>query len=277
MSTRLTVVDAFTHEPFRGNPAAVCLLDAPRGERWMQAVAREMNLSETAFLLSADAAPDGDDGRTWRRRWFTPGGEVNLCGHATLAAARVLADDGLLPAGETARFTTLSGPLSARLAGGGWIELDFPAEPPQAVTPPAGLLAALGLPGGTGAPRWVGRNRLDWLVEVADERAVRAAEPDFRALAALDARGAMITSGAEAPGVDFVSRYFAPAFGIDEDPVTGSAHCCSGPYWAGKLGRDELTAYQASARGGTVKVEVRGERVMLGGQAVPVSRVELLV
>jgi predicted PhzF superfamily epimerase YddE/YHI9 len=266
MGTPLFVVDAFTDRPFAGNPAAVCALSQRRDERWMADVAREMNLSETAFLRR--------EGEVWGLRWFTPTVEVALCGHATLASAHALWQSGLAPAGVPLSFATKSGRLGAVPRGDG-IELDFPAEPASPMPPPPGLLEALGV----AAPRFFGKNRLDYLVEVPEEGAVRALAPDFSALAAATRpdRGVIVTARAASPGFDFVSRFFAPAAGIDEDPVTGSAHCCLGPYWVERLGRPELTGFQASARGGTVGVRVAGDgRVALIGRAVTVTRGELL-
>jgi predicted PhzF superfamily epimerase YddE/YHI9 len=254
-------VDAFTAEPFAGNPAAVCMLARPADERWMQAVAREMNLSETAFLY-----PDGD---AWRLRWFTPTVEVDLCGHATLAAAHVLWEEGHLPPDAPARFHTHSGRLGA-VRRDGWVELDFPAEPALPAKAPAGLLAALGVRGA------VARNRLDYLVQVDDEAMVRRLTPDLTRLRRIRTRGVIVTARATAPPYDFVSRFFAPAAGVDEDPVTGSAFCALGPWWAERLGRDTLTGFQASARGGVVRVHVRGARVGIAGQAVTVLRGELV-
>jgi PhzF family phenazine biosynthesis protein len=259
---RIVQVDAFTNRPFTGNPAAVCVLAEVPAEWWMQDVAREMNLSETAFLLPHE---DGYD-----LRWFTPTTEVDLCGHATLASAHVLWEDGHLPPAETARFHTRSGVLTATRAGE-WIEMDFPAEPAREVEPLLGLAEALGA-----APAvWVGRNRFDYLIELADEKQVRTLNPDPRALRELGGRGFIVTSRATANGFDFVSRFFAPAAGVDEDPVTGSAHCALAPYWAERLGRPELVGYQVSARGGVVRVRSAGERVVLAGQAVTVLRGEL--
>jgi len=265
MSQTIVQVDAFTDRPFAGNPAAVCVLPAPRDERWMRDVAREMNLSETAFLVRRD---DG----AYDLRWFTPAAEVDLCGHATLASAHVLWEDGHLTPHETARFHTRSGLLTATRTGD-WIELDFPATPPKPTQPPADLARALGT-----EPLWVGSSRFDLLVLLRDERAVRELRPDIAALRELDARGVIVTAPAAGPeaGYDFVSRFFAPAVGVDEDPVTGSAHCALGPFWAERLGKDELVGYQASARGGIVRVRMQGDRVLLGGQAVTVMRGELL-
>jgi PhzF family phenazine biosynthesis protein len=260
---RIVQVDAFADRPFAGNPAAVCVLPDERDAGWMQDVAREMNLSETAFLLRED---DG-----FRLRWFTPAVEVDLCGHATLASAHVLWEDGHLDPSETARFHTRSGLLTAAREGE-WIWLDFPAAPPAAIDPPAGLLPALGVD----SPRWVGGSRFDLLVELDSERAVRELGPDFGALRGVPTRGVIVTARSDSADHDFVSRWFGPAVGVDEDPVTGSAHCVLAPYWAERLGRDELTGYQASARGGVVRTRLRGERVLLGGQAVTVMRGELL-
>jgi PhzF family phenazine biosynthesis protein len=234
----------------------------------MQEVASEMNLSETAFVRRLA------EGSTFSLRWFTPKKEVDLCGHATLATAHVLWDEGYLPAGEPAFFETRSGLLSA-CPGPHGIELDFPSTPVEeevaSVDELAGLRAALGAP-----IRFVGRNRFDALVEVETEEQVRALEPDFRRLAPLPTRGVIVTSRSNSAAYDFVSRFFAPRFGVDEDPVTGSAHCCLGPYWAERLGRTELTGHQLSPRGGVVKVRVAGARVALIGQAVTVLRGELV-
>jgi PhzF family phenazine biosynthesis protein len=261
MALPLLQVDAFTDRPFAGNPAAVCLLPGPADEVWMRNVAREMNLSETAFLH-----PDGDG---YHLRWFTPAVEVALCGHATLASAHALWEEGHLPAGRQARFQTKSGLLTADRRGE-WIELDFPATGPTAAPPPAGLLEALGV-----TPRYVGKSRFDFVLEVESEETVRALKPDLAALERVEARGVIVTAPAKTSGFDFVSRFFAPRAGVAEDPVTGSAHCALGPYWQGRLGKANFVAYQASPRGGTVRVGVRGDRVRLGGQAVTVLRGEL--
>ena len=260
MTLRIVQVDAFTDVPFRGNPAAVCVLPGPGDDAWMQSLAREMNLSETAFLHRESDA--------WRLRWFTPGVEVDLCGHATLASAHALWEDGHVGRGQTIRFVTRSGSLGA-VARGNWIELDFPAEVDQPADAPSGLLEALGARGP------VARNRMDYLVEVEDETVVRRLSPDFTRLRHVDTpRGVIVTARAKPP-YDFISRFFAPAAGVDEDPVTGSAHCALGPWWARKLGKTELLAYQASPRGGVVRVTVRGDRMGLAGQAVTVLRGEL--
>ena len=264
MSRPILVVDAFTDRPFAGNPAAVCLLPAPADEAWMRDVAREMNLAETAFLHRT--------GDGFALRWFTPAVEVDLCGHATLASAHVLFEEGHLAPGDTARFQTRSGTLTAVRRGTG-IELDFPRAAAAAAPTPADLLPGLGI----SEARWVGRNQFDYFVELGSEAAVRALAPNFHALRSLGVRGVIVTSLAD-PGrpYDFVSRFFAPGAGIDEDPVTGSAHCALAPYWGARLGRDAMTGYQASARGGTVHVTCRGDRVLLGGQAVTVLRATLL-
>ncbi len=259
---RTLQIDAFTDRPFTGNPAAVCLLDQERAADWMQAVAAEMNLSETAFVRPQD---DG-----FELRWFTPAIEVELCGHATLAAAHALWSEGVVAGSTPIRFHTRSGVLTCT-TDGELIELDFPATPAHAAEPPDGLLAALGV-----TPSFVGRSKFDKFVLVESEQVVRSLQPDFARLREIPMRGVMVTSTSDAPRFDFVSRYFAPGAGIDEDPVTGSAHCCLGPFWSERLGKTAMTAYQASARGGVVRVRVNGDRVILGGQAVTVWRGELL-
>jgi PhzF family phenazine biosynthesis protein len=262
MALEIVQVDAFTDKPFGGNPAAVCILPAPRDEAWMAAVAREMNLSETAYLVPQDGG--------FNLRWFTPTVEVALCGHATLASAHVLWETGRLKLSEQARFHTKSGLLTAERRGE-WIELDFPALMESRAEAPAGLAEALGV-----RPVYVGLNKFDYLVEVDSEETVRKLAPDLTALKKLGARGFIVTSRATTAPYDFVSRLFAPGSGIDEDPATGSSHCCLGPYWAKKLGKTEFLAYQASARGGMIRVRVTGDRVKIGGQAVTVLRGELL-
>jgi PhzF family phenazine biosynthesis protein len=261
MPIPLIQVDAFTDKPFGGNPAAVCLLEAPADERWMQHVAREMNLSETAFL-----SPEGDG---YLLRWFTPTVEIDLCGHATLGSAHVLWETKRLAGDSPARFRTKSGTLTCHRRGS-WIEMDFPSTPPKDAAPPPGLAEALKL-----APRNAARSRFDWLVEVESEDEVRGAAPDFGQLKKVEARGVIVTARGS-KGFDFVSRFFAPAAGVDEDPVTGSAHCCLTPYWSSRLGKLEMVAWQASARGGEVRVKLQGDRVILSGQAVTVLRGELI-
>lgn len=273
MQAPLYIVDAFTDRPFTGNPAAVCLLDAPLTDDWMGRVAAEMNLSETAFLH-----PHADG---WRLRWFTPLVEVDLCGHATLAAAHVLLARGETPPGGLI-FHTRSGPLKASDSGQ-TIALDFPALPADPADPPASLLDALRPDGAALRPAAAGHNGTDWLIELSDEAEVRGLSPDFRALGAQDARGIIVTAaaGAEAraeePEADFVSRFFGPAVGVDEDPVTGSAHCALGPWWAERLGREQVTGRQVSARGGTVRVRCRGQRVTLEGRGVIVLEGRIFV
>lgn len=262
METPIYQVDAFTDQPFQGNPAAVCILPEPGDETWMQNVAREMNLSETAFLIQRE---DG-----FNLRWFTPTVEVELCGHATLASAHILWEAGYLAHDEKARFHTLSGLLTAEQKEE-WIEMDFPSRPAVPFDPPTGLVEAIGA-----EPKFVGKNQYDYLVEVESEMVVRELRPDFGKLRQLGIRGVMITSTASSREFDFVSRFFAPGAGIDEDPVTGSAHCCLGPFWSQRLGVDKLVAYQASARGGVVRVRVDEERVYLGGQAVTVLHGKLI-
>jgi len=266
MSLPIYTVDAFTDRLFAGNPAAVCLVDAaPVEHAWMQSVAREMNLSETAFLRSR---PGGDG---FDLRWFTPAVEVDLCGHATLASAHVLWEAGRLPAEQPARFHTRSGLLSASRNGDGTIQMDFPAKPSTPVEAPNGLAEAVGVQLVS-----IFSNRMDYLVELVDERAVRDLRPDLRALKAVRARGVIVTARSDDARYDFVSRFFAPAVGVDEDPVTGSAHCCLAPFWAERLGKAKLVGYQASARGGVVGVEISGDRVLLSGNAVTVLRGTLL-
>jgi PhzF family phenazine biosynthesis protein len=262
VSLHITQVDAFTNRPFAGNPAAVCILPKPAEPSWMLDVAREMNLAETAFLVRQK---DGYD-----LRWFTPAVEIDLCGHATLASAHVLWEDGHLGGDAQARFHTKSGLLTAERRGD-WIELDFPATAASPASPPTGLIEALGA-----KPRFVGRSRFDYLVELDNEATVRGLVPNLDALARVDARGVIVTSATDAKSpYDFVSRFFAPQSGVPEDPVTGSAHCALAPYWAAKLGMTDLVAYQASARGGELMLRVMGDRVRLGGQAVTVLRGEL--
>ena len=256
-------IDAFTPRPCAGNPAAGCIVPAPLDERRMQDIAREMNLSETAFLHRQGT---GD----YDLRWFTPTVEVALCGHATLASTHALFEAGLIEAGTAVRFHTKSGVLTAA-HDGQWIDLDFPATVADAVDPLDGLTEALGLPAVS-----VARSRFDYLVEVADEDAVRTASPDFGRLRHLPVRGVMITSRASTPGIDFVSRFFAPGSGIDEDPVTGSAHCALAPFWGERLQKDAMTARQLSARGGDLRVRLDGDRVHLIGQAVTVIRGEIV-
>jgi PhzF family phenazine biosynthesis protein len=256
------IVHAFTDRPFAGNPAAVCFPPAPPSDSWMQQVAAEMRLSETAFVTPAE---DG-----YRLRWFTPTVEVDLCGHATLAAACVLWETGRLGPGDQARFHTRSGLLTVDQGPMG-MTMDFPARPAEPCREWGDLPAVLGA-----QARFIGRNGMDGLVELEDEQAVRSLRPDFALLAQYPVRGVIVTARSDDPDYDFVSRFFAPRAGVPEDPVTGSAHCCLGPYWSERLGKRDLVGYQASARGGTVRVGLRGNRVELGGQAVIVLSGEWL-
>jgi PhzF family phenazine biosynthesis protein len=266
MNPPLFLVDAFAEAPFGGNTAAVCLLDEPADAAWMQAVAAEVRQPATAFVW-----PAGDG---FGLRWFVVASELTLCGHGTLAAAHVLWETGQLPADVPARFQTVGGALAAR-RDGNLIVLDFPAEPVHPVAPPPHLVEALGI-----EPRAIVRGRLDYLVELASEEDVRAVRPDISRLRQVETRGVIVTAlatpGPVAPGYDVVSRFFAPSVGLDEDAVTGSAHCAIGPYWCERLGRTTLVAYQASARGGTMTVRLDGSRVELGGPAVTIMRGSLL-
>jgi PhzF family phenazine biosynthesis protein len=262
MPLQIVQVDAFSSQAFGGNPAAVCILPEPRDEKWMAKIAMEMNLSETAFLLA--------NGDGYQLRWFTPAVEVDLCGHATLASAHVLWEDGRLEPGVAARSHTKSGLLTCERRGA-WIEMNFPAKLEQPAEPPPQLAEALGCD-----LKYTGRNQFDYLVEVADETTLRALEPRHYLLRQLPVRGVIATARGSGE-YDFVSRFFAPGSGIDEDPATGSAHCALAPFWAARLGKTEMTGFQASPRGAVVKVRVAGDRVFLLGQAVTVLRGDLLV
>ena len=259
---RLFQVDAFADRVFAGNPAAVCLLGGPAEAGWMQSVASEMNLSETAFVEPRAAG--------YGLRWFTPVAEVGLCGHATLASAHILYETGQAEPADRVTFDSVSGPLTGRREDG-LLVLDFPARPAGPVPAPPGLLAALGVD----RAEWTGQAKDDLMVVVSREEEVTGLRPDTVALAGYGTRGIIVTAPASRPGADFVSRFFAPGVGIAEDPVTGSAHCTLAPYWAQRLGRPQLTGYQASARGGTVQVRVDGDRVLLAGRAVTVFSGEL--
>lgn len=265
MSLTIYQVDAFTNKPFAGNPAAVCILPEPGNAQWMQQVATEMNLSETAFLYRQE---DG-----FSLRWFTPAVEVDLCGHATLASAHILWETRYLQTDQQARFFTRSGLLTAERTGD-WIEMDFPAKLAEQTDASPNLLQAIGI--SAQQTQYIGKNVFDYLVEVASEDIVRGIQPDFTLLSKVQARGVIVTSRASTPGYDFVSRFFAPQVGVNEDPVTGSAHSCLTPYWSQKLGKQEMVAYQASPRGGILRVRASGNRVQLGGQAVTVLRGELI-
>ena len=258
MAQKIYQVDSFTNKPFAGNPAGVCILPEMKNEQWMQDVAREMNLAETAFLVKQ---ADG-----YNLRWFTPAVEVDLCGHATLASAHILWETGQFPVNQEVRFHTKSGLLTAR-QNGKLIEMNFPITPDTPAEAPAGLISALGA-----KAKYVGKSKFDYLIEFESEKVVRKLNPDFGQIKKLPVRGVIVTAKAGSDGFDFVSRFFAPRAGVNEDPVTGSAHCALAPYWSAQLGRPELVGYQASARGGTVRVRVRDDRVILGGQAVTVLR-----
>jgi len=262
LAVAVYLIDAFADRPFAGNAAAVCLLDGSADPAWMQAVADEFQQAATVFVY--------EQGEGFGLRWFVPGRELHLCGHGTMAAAHALWEAGQIWPDAPARFHTASGVLSAR-RDGDLILLDFPAEPVRQVGPPLGLAEAL-----RSEVHTVARGRLDYLVELASAAEVRAIVPDFALLAQIETRGIIVTARSDTPGYDIVSRFFAPSVGIDEDAVTGLAHCLLGPYWSAKLGKDTLTAYQASARGGVVRVRVADSRVELGGQAVTVLRGSLL-
>lgn len=265
VNARLWQIDAFADRPFTGNPAAVCLLPHAVPDLWMQQLAEEMNLSETAFLLPLSAGEFG-------LRWFTPTTEVDLCGHATLASAWALGDASLLPTDAPVRFTTRSGVLTATQTADGFIALDFPATPVDREGDEVTAALIRGL--GTDRFEVLGRHD-DILVLLPDSATLRTLRPDMTALASLEARGIIVTSASDTEGVDFLSRFFGPAVGVPEDPVTGSAHCTLGPWWATRLGRTHLVGLQASRRGGRVEVIVNGSRVTLRGRAVPVFRTSI--
>lgn len=268
MALNITQVDAFTGRPFSGNPAAVCILDDFPDDELMQQVASEMNLSETAFVVRDGAAEDpaaGDSSRRFRLRWFTPGGEVDLCGHATLASAHTLFESDEVAAADRIEFSTLSGPLFVHLSDDGCLCMDFPAEPvdrdvDRQMYEDIVRTQLINC----------GANRMDVLVELASERMVRTCNPDLRLLEEQDVRGLIITAPAMDDDVDFVSRFFAPGLDVPEDPVTGSAHCCLAPYWADHFGKNRMHARQVSRRGGELTVELLGDRVRLEGRAVTV-------
>lgn len=264
-------VDSFTDQPFAGNPAAVCVVEEALDATRMQLIARELSLSETAFVQRR-----GRDGADFDLRWFTPAAEVELCGHATLASAHALWQDGFAGIDETISFHCLSGVLTCKQEAG-WIEMDFPIQKAEASTAPSEIWKAI-----DAVPKWVGKNPSDYLIEVDSEETLLHIQPDMSRLEAIPARGFIVTSPPSeerrAAGVDFVSRFFGPAVGVPEDPVTGSAHCCLAPFWGERLGKEEMVGYQASERGGTVRVRWNGgDRVQLRGQAVTVLRAELLV
>lgn len=262
MQAQLYQVDSFTEQAFRGNPAGVCLLEKPAPEKWMQQLAMEMNLSETAFCYPLENG--------YRLRWFTPVAEVELCGHATLATAHVLFETGAVKPDQAARFQTMSGWLTVTMKNRR-LQMDFPATPAAHCELPAALPKSLGLT----LILWSGKNEVDYLIEAGSEKEVVGLQPDFRQLAAITQRGVIVTARSDRQEIDFISRFFAPAIGIDEDPVTGSAHCTLGPYWTNKLNKSVFTAYQASRRCGIVRVEVKGNRILLGGTAVTIFSARL--
>jgi PhzF family phenazine biosynthesis protein len=258
----LFYVDAFTDQPFHGNPAAICILEKSLDEKRMQQIASEINLSETAFILAKN---DG-----YSLRWFTPTVEVDLCGHATLASAHILWEQKHLSESESAVFHTKSGVLTCKKISE-FITMDFPIELALTCPAPEGLKEAL-----KADFLYVGKNRMDYLIEVKSEEIIRNLEPDLMKLSKIPCRGFIVTARSSSPKYDFVSRVFGPAVGIPEDPVTGSAHCCLGPYWKEKLGKNPLNAYQVSKRGGEIRADVQGNRVLLQGKAVTVMKAEIL-
>ncbi len=262
MSHTLYQIDAFTNKPFAGNPAAVCFLEKAVDENWMQQVALEINLSETAFLY-----PEKDG---FNLRWFTPSVEVDLCGHATLASAHFLYEQNILNKNQTAHFYTKSGKLTA-VKLDNRIELNFPSTKPIETAPPEKLLEAFQV-----NALFVGKSRFDYFIEVKSAETVRNLTPNFSLLSVLPVRGVIVTAQSDIDKYDIISRFFAPAVGVDEDPVTGSAHCTLSPYWSEKLEKKELKAYQASKRGGELTIVHQDDRVLLQGEAVTVMKIELL-
>jgi PhzF family phenazine biosynthesis protein len=256
-------VDAFSEKPFTGNPAAVCLLEEEKDDNWLRNMAVEMNLSETAYLWKLENG--------YRLRWFTPTTEVDLCGHATLASAHILWETGCIEINDLAEFSTLSGTLKAEKKGD-WIELDFPAELEEFTEIPPELSQAL-----KASPEYYGKNRMDGLVLLKSEEEVLNLRPDFEALRKIEVRGIIVTAPSSSKDYDFVSRFFAPRFGIEEDPVTGSAHCCLGPFWGKRLKKKELIARQLSPRGGVVRMSLKENRVVLAGKAVTIFNGELAI
>jgi PhzF family phenazine biosynthesis protein len=261
LTLTIYVVDAFTDQVFNGNPAAVCLTSEPLDEELMQRIASEMNLSETAFLFPLQEG--------YSLRWFTPNSEVDLCGHATLASAHMLWSTGILPLNQQASFFTKSGLLTA-IKQDAWIQLNFPSEPVNACEYPSELMEALQID-----PIYVGRNRWDYFIEVESEDNIKRLSPNFSLLRTIQTRGINVTSRSKE--YDFVSRCFFPAVGVDEDPVTGSSHCGLAPYWGLKLNKTDMYAYQASARGGILKISLHENRVLLSGQAVMVMKSDLFI
>jgi PhzF family phenazine biosynthesis protein len=260
---KIFLINAFTDQPFTGNPAAVCFLPGPKDAEWMQKVAKEINLPTTAFIEHTNGG--------FSLRWFTPTTEIPLCGHGTLASAYVLWEIGYIQAEHSVSFSTKSGILTAAVKNG-WIELDFPSAPDHEITAPDKLIKALGV-----VPKYVGKNQLDYIVEVESEDVVKNLTPAIDSIAQLPIRGVIVTSRSSSGKFDFISRFFSPAQGIVEDAVTGSAHCCLGPYWKRRLNKDEFIAYQVSSRGGMIKVKIANNRVLLSGKAVTILKGELFV
>lgn len=256
-------VDSFTSRPFGGNPAGVCILTHPKVDSWMLNVAAEMNLPETAFIIRS--------AHGYNLRWFTPKAEVDLCGHGTLASAHILWQEGLVREDEAILFQTRSGVLSSRRQGSSII-LDFPLLPEHQIDPPEGLARSLGT-----SPVYVGLSEHDILVEVGSEEALRQLRPDYSAMLELTVRGVIVTSKADGQEFDFVSRFFAPKIGVNEDPVTGSAHCCLASYWSKRLMKNDLVARQVSVRGGVIGMNIKGGRVELLGEAVTVTKGEIVI
>ncbi|MBN6188832.1 PhzF family phenazine biosynthesis protein [Aneurinibacillus sp. BA2021] len=259
----LSIINTFTEQPFRGNPAAVCLLNEEKDDKWMQTVAKEINLPTTAFIHYSH--------HEFYLRWFTTSTEIPICGHGTMASANFLWEKGLIDKGKTISFQTKSGVLRAQLIDG-WIQLQFPAIPEEKINNPELLLTALCV-----KPIYVGKSKLDYLVEVESEEIVRSLKPNIDILAQLPVRGVIVTSKSKTSEFDFVSRFFSPSQGIIEDYVNGSSHCCLGPYWKNKLNKNEFIAYQASERGGILKVRVLDNEVFLSGQAITLFDGKFLV
>jgi PhzF family phenazine biosynthesis protein len=263
MQQKIYIVDAFTDKAFAGNPAAVYVMTEPLPDERMQLIAREFNLSETAFLL-----PEGEG---YKLRWFTPTTEVELCGHATMASAHILYETGRITKDKVVRFYTLSGELRAKYIDGS-IELNFPEEAPQETEMPDYLAESLDIENW----KYVGKNRFDYIIELGNEQDIRSLTPNFSLLAQIPARGIIVTAAGSSGNYDFISRFFCPNVGINEDPVTGSAHCCLVPYWQRKLGKEKMRAYQASERGGEMEVYTKEGRVFMQGKAVTVIESLLL-
>lgn len=263
MSLTIFQVDAFTNQIFKGNPAAICFMDSFPDRSLMQAIAGEMNLAETAFLVEVSRGK-------WNLRWFTPQCEVDLCGHATLASAHLLFELGKVSVSDTIRFQTRSGELRVSRGNDALMEMDFPAEPVDRQISAELLEMAIGA-----SSLFCGANRMDAFMEVMSEEKLRQLQPNMAAVAELPVRGLIVTAKSDSDGLDFVSRFFAPQLNIPEDPVTGSAHCCLAPYWAEKLGKTVMKARQISPRGGDIEVELAGDRVLLRGEAVTVMKAEL--